>query len=205
LNNDANSSGAAVFQLWWYFLMKNVWEDEFPSDKMLYPSRAVTARLITQDTVRKWWDDVRTKDKRETFVDQLNLSFRNAVDSLKRRFPQTKDWTLAKLKGTYIPHITRNQALKALGRYDIKTGGGVGIVNATNINHGPSWRMVVSMGPYVRGFGIFPGGQSGHPASAYYDNMIDKWAKGELEELHFMRKYNPEIKNRKAVWKMQQE
>lgn len=202
LKNDANSSGAAVFQLWWYYLMKDVWDDEFPADKMLYPSRAVTARLITQDTVRKWWDDVRTKDKRETFVDQLNLSFRQAVDSLEKRFPQTKDWTLAKLKGTYIPHITRNNALKSLGRYDIKTGGGVGIVNATNINHGPSWRMVVSMGPYVRGFGIFPGGQSGHPASAYYDNMIDKWAKGELEELLFMRKYNPEMKNRKAVWKM---
>ena len=202
--NDANSVGASVFHLWWYFFQRNVWEDDFPSDRMIYPSRAVTAKLITQDTVRRWWDDVRTKNVRETFPDQASASFHQAVDSLKRRFENQKieDWTWANLKATYIPHLTRNKVLRSLGRFNLPVGGGVGIVNATSTNHGPSWRMVVSMGPYVRGFGVYPGGQSGHPASKYYDNMVDVWVKGELEELNFMRKFNPEMKSIIAVWKL---
>ncbi len=31
----------------------------------------------------------------------------------------------------------------------------------------------------VKGYGIYPGGQSGNLGSKHYDDMLAKWAKGE--------------------------
>jgi penicillin amidase len=67
-------------------------------------------------------------------------------------------------------------------------GGGRGIVNATTESTGPSWRMVVELDKeWPRGYGLYPGGQSGNVGSKYYDNMVDKWAAGKLDTLVFMK------------------
>ncbi len=47
--------------------------------------------------------------------------------------------------------------------------------------HGASWRMVVEMGPEVRAWTTYPGGQSANPASRFYDDRITQWSAGELE------------------------
>jgi penicillin amidase len=39
--------------------------------------------------------------------------------------------------------------------------------------------MVVEMGPEIKAFGVYPGGQSGNPGSRFYDNFIPVWANGE--------------------------
>jgi penicillin G amidase len=50
---------------------------------------------------------------------------------------------------------------------------------------GPSWRMVVEMGPEVRAWATYPGGQSGAPASPRYKDRIAKWTSGVLDEVLF--------------------
>jgi len=45
--------------------------------------------------------------------------------------------------------------------------------------------MVVELGPEVRAWGIFPGGQSGNPASPWYQDRVPRWAAGELDSLLF--------------------
>ena len=47
--------------------------------------------------------------------------------------------------------------------------------------------MVVELGGEVRGWGTYPGGQSGNPASRRYDDRIPLWKNGELAELRFPR------------------
>jgi penicillin amidase len=47
----------------------------------------------------------------------------------------------------------------------------------------PSWRMVVELGPEVRGWGIYPGGQSGNPASSRYRDRVSRWSRGLLDTL----------------------
>ena len=54
-----------------------------------------------------------------------------------------------------------------------------------NGNHGPSWRMVVELGDAVRGAGVYPGGQSGNPASSRYDDRVRKWQEGSLDSILF--------------------
>jgi penicillin amidase len=59
--------------------------------------------------------------------------------------------------------------------------------------------MVVALGPQVRAYGVFPGGQSGNPGSAYYDDMIETWRKGELNELIFLQKADEQHPRVQAV------
>ncbi|MDH4132683.1 MAG: penicillin acylase family protein, partial [Gemmatimonadota bacterium] len=46
-----------------------------------------------------------------------------------------------------------------------------------------SWRRVVELGPALKAWGVFPGGQSGNPASRWYDDRIARWSEGELDTL----------------------
>jgi len=48
--------------------------------------------------------------------------------------------------------------------------------------------MIVALGPELKAWGIYPGGQSGNPGSKFYDNMIDDWAAGKIYKLHFLKK-----------------
>jgi penicillin amidase len=54
-------------------------------------------------------------------------------------------------------------------------------------SHGPSWRMIVELGDYPKAYGVYPGGQSGNPASPLYDSNLDAWAEGEYFELQFLK------------------
>jgi penicillin amidase len=47
--------------------------------------------------------------------------------------------------------------------------------------------MVVELGPEVRGFGVYPGGQSGDPVSRWYADRIPRWVEGQLDTLRFPR------------------
>ena len=79
-------------------------------------------------------------------------------------------------------HLAR---IPGFGRMHLPTGGDWNIPNATARTHGPSWRYVVELGDTPRGYGNYPGGQSGFPGSEHYDEFIDSWVRGELYELNF--------------------
>jgi penicillin G amidase len=54
-------------------------------------------------------------------------------------------------------------------------------------HYGPSWRMVVEMGPEVHAWGTYPGGQSGNPFSPQYRDHLPFWERGKLQPLVFPR------------------
>ncbi|HSC38932.1 MAG TPA: penicillin acylase family protein, partial [Chitinophagaceae bacterium] len=103
----------------------------------------------------------------------------------------------AKFKDTRIQHLTR---LPALSRLHLPIGGGVHIINAAKADHGPSWRMVVSLTPKTEAWGNYPGGQNGNPGSKYYDTFVDKWAKGDYYPLWVMKK--EEAADKRVKFKM---
>ena len=93
-------------------------------------------------------------------------------------------WKWGRYRGADVRHLLR---IPEFSRMNLFVGGGRDIVNASNRGHGPCWRMVVEMGPEVRAWGIYPGGQSGNPGSRHYDSFVDTWVRGELDELLFMQ------------------
>jgi penicillin amidase len=82
-----------------------------------------------------------------------------------------------------IPHLLRIPALSAL---DMPIDGGPGTLSPIAIggSNGPSWRMVVELGPTVHAWTTYPGGQSGNPASKRYKDRIPQWLEGTLEAVH---------------------
>lgn len=193
MRNDANSVGASIFERWTKELRTAIWEDEFSAlDKntptqMLYPTKDRTWEMVKKQPTAKWFDNINTKDKQETLQDVVRTSLKATTDSLTVHFgPMTSEtWAWSKVKDTQIAHLAK---IPGFGRLHIENGGGPGIVNATSETHGPSWRMVVQLDKgWPKAYGLYPGGQSGNPGSPFYDNMVDKWSKGELNELLFMK------------------
>jgi penicillin G amidase len=186
--NTADSPAPTVFGEWTRRFQMAVWDDQFSradSVNRQYPSFERLLHLTETDTASRWYDDVRTP-ARETLRAQLTASLNTTMDSLTvKHGPYGPAWAWSLTKKTGIRHLI--PGLDAFSVLNINTGGGNVIVNATTERTGPSWRMVVALGPEPKAYGLYPGGQSGNPGSPYYADMIEKWVKGELNELLFLK------------------
>lgn len=183
---DANEIAGSIFDLWLKKLTASIWEDDFTiaDIPMRFPSRDRTIELIQKTPNSKWFDNVKTSQK-ETLADLVNSSFKSTCDSLEKKFgPIGKDWYWGNVKGTNVPHLAK---IPGFGSQKLLIGGSKSTVNAISETNGPSWRMVIELGKNVKGHGVYPGGQSGNPGSKFYDNMIDTWAQGKLNDLFFMQ------------------
>ena len=190
LVNSPESIGATIFENWVLTLQDQLWNDEFAYDEKIPMNRPTidrTIALMEREENAVWWDNVTTKDKKERMADIINASFQANVDSLtKHHGAMGANWALYKVKETGVRHLI--PGMDALSRLHIPIGGGGAIVNATTTKTGPSWRLVVELSKQgkPKGYGIYPGGQSGNPGSSHYDDLIDTWAKGELKPLLFL-------------------
>jgi penicillin amidase len=110
--------------------------------------------------------------------DVMKAAFHTTVSSLGTRLgadPATWSWgrihtreleNLAQVSGlNYGPRADRGDANTVLAAGDSPS------------TNGPSWRMVVDWGTHTFS-GIYPGGQSENPASAWYLNRVDTWWSG---------------------------
>ncbi|HMS63987.1 MAG TPA: penicillin acylase family protein [Ignavibacteria bacterium] len=197
LRNDTGSKGATVFEVLWVTLYKTVFDDEYTkAPKNTQPPSEITfLEGIVNDTAYRFIDNIST-DEKETLSEAVTSAFKKASIQLKKAEDSNK-LTWERYKGTFINHLT---GLPALSRRNLKIGGSKHNINATEANHGPSWRMVVSLTEKTEAFGIYPGGQSGNPGSRYYDNFIDTWVNGQYYTLWMMTK--DEINDKRIKWKI---
>jgi penicillin G amidase len=161
------------------------WDDEFKDDKVLlnYPSFDRTEKLLLTEPDSKWFDNIHTSAK-ETCADIVIHSFTAAVDELVHKYGKPGDkWQWGNVKDTHINHLAN---LPGFGAGQFFAGGTGSVIDALRGGNGPSWRMVVQMGPKVKGYGVFPGGESGNPGSYYYEDMFSTWKDGKLNELLFL-------------------
>ncbi len=180
-NLSAESQAATFYQVFWRYLYRNIWSDEFKNLPVtLYPSPERTLQLL-KDTSLNYFDDKTTEGK-ETLADIVYKSVQQAIDTLSRLRQQgTTEWY--KVKNTTIRHMAR---LNAFSYPYIKNGGWGNTVNAVKSDHGPSWRMIVSMQPErVKAFVVYPGGQSGNPGSPFYASFLNSWTEGKYYEVDF--------------------
>lgn len=198
--NSPEAIAPSIFEEWVGTLGPAIWKDEISLDSLAfrYPTRDRTLYLILNQPDARWFDNIQTS-ARETISDIVQQSFKAALDSLTAHHgPMSPAWRWATVKDTEILHLSR--ALKPFNSTPVRNGGGGSIVNATTHHHGPSWRMVVELGPEPRAFGLYPGGQSGNPASPLYMNMLEKWEKGELNELLYLKSPDEQNPRLTSTW-----
>jgi penicillin amidase len=197
LRNDIDSKGTTLFVLTWDSLENKVWRDELsriPGSAMI-PHESSLLENILKDSSFKFLDDINTPQK-ETLADDVTAAFKQAVFVAERSDTNgTLEW--GKYKDTKVLHLAR---LDALSRLHLPIGGGTNTINAANEQHGPSWRMIVSLTPQTQAYAVYPGGQSGNPGSKFYDDFIDTWVQGKYYALWVMKA--SDAKDDRVKWKM---
>lgn len=182
---DANSMEATLYHFWWNNFRNNVWNDLFENadTPLRRPSDTQTLKLLINEPDSEFFD----KSSVGNIVKLPQLiakAWNDTIEQLREHSEDPNDWQWWQFNNVRVPHIAN---IPGLGRTEIETSGTNIAVNATRGTHGPSWRMVVSLENEVRGWGVYPGGQSGNPASKNYDAFVDSWANGGFFPLHFYR------------------
>jgi penicillin amidase len=182
--NDISSKGATVFYLTWEHFEDTVWNDDFAKAPKVIgrPFESTLLEAVLKDSAFKFLDNINTAST-ETLADDVTASFKIAVIELMKAESAGKlQWS--KYKDTKVVHLAK---LEPFSRLHLPIGGGTHCINATKSNHGPSWRMIVSLTPQTEAYGVYPGGQSGNPGSKYYDTFIDTWVAGKYYAIWVMK------------------
>ena len=194
--NDPGSKGATVFVTLWDSLNVEVWQDELDNfeRKIPWPYNSTLIDLMKDDPGFSFFDNRNTPEV-ETMKDDVFNAFVKTCKAMATLESQGKlEW--AKFKDTRVEHLAR---IPEFSRLHLPIGGGTNVINATTAQHGPSWRMVVSLTSEIEAYGIYPGGQSGNPGSKYYDDFVDQWAQGEFHKLWMMKSADKTDKRIKGI------
>ncbi|HVD61403.1 MAG TPA: penicillin acylase family protein [Gemmatimonadaceae bacterium] len=149
----------------------------FPESQILFE--------LMQTPSSPWWDDHGTpviEDRDQILAESLRAGFILARHEYGD--PSGSGWLWSNAQHANIYHLARITAFSALnipvqgGPSTLSPAGGSG-------THGPSWRMVVELGPEVKAWATYPGGQSGNPSSPRYTDRLKLWENGELAPVLF--------------------
>jgi len=181
---DKDSKEAVIFSLWWDELEQLAWDEFEQKDIALGRPEDQTLIQILVSNPHNPYLDIKETSEVEYANHLYRISFQRAI----KRMIEWKDlddpeFTLSNLKKTTLVHLARIGAFSAT----LSTGGDTDAINSIrNQGDGPSQRLVVELGKPVKAYGIYPGGQSGNPGSAYYDNFVEMWRDGKYFELLFL-------------------
>ncbi|HUR93023.1 MAG TPA: penicillin acylase family protein [Gemmatimonadales bacterium] len=179
------NEGAALFEAALAVAGSRLW-DELPAD--LRPGSGAFVALL-EDPANAWWDDRSTSDMVERRDDVLGAALVDGYRATVRAHGPAEfgGWRWSKVHRLDIWHLLRVPALSKLG---VDVAGGPSTLSPSSVTgggEGSSWRMIVELGRDVRGWGTYPGGQSGNPVSRSYDDRLATWKAGQLAELRFPR------------------
>jgi len=188
LSYHPDNRRAVLFEAALEAMLERLWDELTPTDSTLAPAPRpgqVIAWKLLDEPESPWWD-VRATPRIETRDDILVEALLAAYEATVAAHgpPEGDGWRWGNVKRATITHMLRIPALSAT---DIEVPGGTGTITplSDGLGFGSSWRMVVELGDTVRGFGTYPGGQSGNPASRRYLDRLPLWTRGELAPLHF--------------------
>jgi len=184
MNADLKQPG--FFYYWWRELNRSIFRDEYQASgaSLRYPARDRVVEVIKSEADFVLIDNIRTEEK-ETIQDLVTGAYTYTYELMGNyNGPIGEDWNWGWVMNNDIDHVG---LIPGFGADDVYSGGSFEAVNATRFGYGPSWRMVVELGPQVRAWGVYPGGISGNPGSPNYDEFIENWRTGNHFELNFYR------------------
>jgi penicillin amidase len=145
-----------------------------PADQLL--------AILLRESSSPWWDVRATRQVVERRDDILASAMRDGYRRVRELYgdPEAGGWRWDRVHHANIYHVLR---LEPLSRLDVPVQGGPSTLSPSSGDgrFGASWRMVVELGPEVRAWTIYPGGQSGNAASSRYADRVGRWSAGELD------------------------
>ncbi|MEE8478220.1 MAG: penicillin acylase family protein [Gemmatimonadales bacterium] len=173
---------AVLFEAVLSQVSQRVWDEllDERGSPIFHPTEATLAQLMA-DASSPWWDD-RSTAQPEGRDDIVHASLVSGLEATLGRYgePSGGRWRWDRVRRFTIPHLLRLPGLDAVG---VANQGGPSTLSpmAMRGSFGSSWRMVVDLGPPIRAWTTYPGGQSGNPASRFYRNRLAAWSAGTLQ------------------------
>lgn len=192
--SEPKSAGPVIFHSLVAHLVKEVMQDEVSGKTMefvlTYFNVEPLVYAILSDHQNPAWDDRRT-EKVETADQIIPAVFKKTISALSEAYgPALAEWTWEEAAPFYLKHpFGQMKALaKYLNRGPFPTTGGVNTVfkqqferelmTSFPVKHGPVLRVMIDLGDLPGSVMSLPGGQSGRPSSAHYDDLIEYYFTG---------------------------
>jgi penicillin G amidase len=110
-------------------------------------------------------------------------SFHQLIKDLAKMYgPDPRTWTYGRAHKRVLENLAHVSGLNYGPRPDRGDGYTPLAAGGFPSKDGPSWRMVVDWGSHTFQ-GVYPGGQSENPASAWYTNRVETWWDGRLDPM----------------------
>ena len=177
---------AVLFEYVMQDLARTVWDELSGVPRTIMPAPRPSDMILLgllDDTTSAWWD-VRETPAIERRDEVLRGSVLRALERAIREHgdPEGGGWRWSGIQRAHIGHLA---GIPAFAAEPVPVQGGPSTLSPSSGDgsFGASWRMVVELGPEVRGWGTYPGGQSGNPLSDRYTDRLETWATGALDTL----------------------
>ncbi len=203
--NNLKDVGPTIYNRWIYFYLKNTFEDELGKDNFglfmdMNSAEQVIATQIANDN-SPWWDNIATKNIKETRNQILSQSFKQAVTALETQLGNAiTDWTWDKVHTLEHGHpMGKVAALRSFFNVGpFASAGSNEVINNLmfaysengeyKVNAGPSTRRVIDFSDIENSWSILPTGQSGNPLSSHYRDQAVLYNAGKFRKMKLNKK-----------------
>jgi penicillin amidase len=199
-SNNLKDIAPTIYQKWIYEYLKNTFQDELGEAdfKMLLTTHIVKQIIEPQskNVNSVWWDDITTKNKKETRTEILNKSFHEGITALENQLgKEVNSWTWDRVHTLEHQHpLGKVAALKGIfnvGPFNVP--GSTEVINnlffdfTDNgeyiVKGGPSTRRVIDFSDIENSMSVLPTGQSGNPFSKHYNDQAEMYATGKFRKM----------------------
>jgi len=199
----ADSKAASIFEYFYICFAENIAKDELGNDlyNEFIRSRALVNKLIHNLILNKnsnWYDNVDTKDTKETFEDIVQLSFIASLDSLEKKLgKKVKNWDWGNIHTITIKHplgkVDILDKIFDLNRGPFPVSGSYHTVapysyrftDIFNVTAGASERHIFSTADWNKSLSVIPTGISGIPASEHYLDQTELFLNNKYHNDYF--------------------
>lgn len=207
LQADADSPAAALWGLTFYHIIENTFNDQLSQNDLTEVGTSTRTQWalvsLLDDPENVWWDvQIEGDDAVQTRDDLLLISLNQAVDDLHAQIgTDSTKWSWGALhNAVFVSNplgVSGIDLIENMVNRAYPVGGTTGTVNAaswrmdsTNMVSGASFRMIADLSDWDASENINTTGQSGHPFSEHYADLIPLWANIQ---------YKPMLYGREAV------
>jgi penicillin amidase len=203
--NELQDVAPTIYNKWIYFYLKATFGDELGEENFkLLLSTHIIKQMIeaqTQNASSPWWDNIMTKNKKESQSEILTLSFKQAMASLENQLgADIEQWQWEKVHKVEFQHPIGKVKLFSkffnVGEFGIS--GSNEVINnqlftysddaQINVKGGPSTRRIIDFSDIENSWSVLPTGQSGNPMSKHYDDQSEMFVNGKFRKMKLNKK-----------------
>lgn len=204
-SNELDDFAPSIYNKLIYRYLENTFQDELGKDKFsaLLSTHVIKQMIEPQVANEKsvWWDNSKTKDKRETRKEILTKSFKETITELEKQLGKDiSKWTWNRVHTLEHVHpIGQIELLSSffnVGKFQV--AGSNEVINNLmfgfpsngkyEVKAGPSTRRIIDFSDVENSVSILPTGNSGNPMSKHYNDQAEMYNQGKFRKMKMNKK-----------------